>query len=242
MTQGHVVEPSEYRGVDHVCASDGQDALGLRVHSPCHVGMCNADGRYLVVGVKMCPPGFDGIGQHVLMGPSPNRPVDVRIRGGYGVRVEERDGQHGHTLVTGSEDPRDWLTLIIGEDVHASMCLAGGTEAQPAGAVVIARDEGHHGSGGKEPLEPFVEQGDGILGGHRSVVDVAGHDDQVDPVLGHLSGQPDQEGALVGFHRLAFEPASDVPVAGMDDLHGRVPLTSTHCQTGVSPSATPREE
>ena len=122
--------------------------------------------------------------------------------------------------------------------MHAAQGLTTRTEAEPAGAVVVAGDEHHLGAGRPDPVEAEVEQCDRVLGRLRPVVDVTGDEHEVDPVVGDSLRQPRQEGPLILVERLALEPPAEVPVARVDDPHVLAPYTSTDCQTGVSPTAT----
>jgi hypothetical protein len=117
--------------------------------------------------------------------------------------------------------------------MDSAQSLASRAETEPPGTVVVTRDHRHLGPGGANGVETPVEQAHGILGRQRTVVDVTGHHHQVDPLFGDKTGQPTEKGLLVILERLAFESATDVPVAGVNDPHGPVSCTRTDCQTGV---------
>ncbi len=87
------------------------------------------------------------------------------------------------------------------------------------GGVVVAAGEHDPGAGGGEPGEGLVGQPDRVDVRQRPVVDVAGDDDQVDPLGVDDLQQVVDVRRLVAEHALAVERPAEVPVGGVEDAH-----------------------
>ena len=85
--------------------------------------------------------------------------------------------------------------------------------------VVVAAGEHDPGPGRGQPGQGLVGEPDGVDVGQRPVVDVAGDDDEVDPLGVDDLEQVVDVGRLVREHPLPVERPAEVPVGGVEDAH-----------------------
>ena len=96
-----------------------------------------------------------------------------------------------------------------------------GERAESRSRIVIAGRGDDDRPGRPDPLERPGRDLNRFCRGHGAVVDVAGHDDCVDLVLGHQIGERGQHELLVRQQVLPVEGPADVPVRGVQQSHDR---------------------
>ena len=87
------------------------------------------------------------------------------------------------------------------------------------GRVVVAAGQDHLGTRGAQAHQRVVQQGHRVDGGQRPVVDIAGHQHDVDPLGRHDLDQVVQEASLGIVQPDPVEGPPQVPVRGVDQPH-----------------------
>ena len=92
-------------------------------------------------------------------------------------------------------------------------------EAQPSRRVMVAGGDDDLCTGVNDPLQGLREQGDGVGGGVGPVVDIAGHQDRLNPLRAHDLHQVVEVVRLRTKQSDTVERASQVPVRGVQQPH-----------------------
>ena len=104
--------------------------------------------------------------------------------------------------------------------MHAGGFEEGGAVAEAAEGVVVAGAEDDLHASAHEAGECLVEQGGAFGGGDGAVVDVAADEEGVDAFGVHVVEQFVDELLVFAGEGAAVEGAAEVPVGGVQDLHG----------------------
>ena len=177
--------------------------------------------------------GLERIDQHVLVRPVALRPVR-RFDGVIDEhRVEIGHGHDGHGLPSSFEDEGLRRLPGIGELVDARPRITTRTNAEADRRVMVARDQHDRCSGIDEAVQGVVQEREGLCGRLGTVVDIAGDDDEIDGLGRHKLGQPGHECPLVVLKGATVEATTDVPIAGVDDLHRACLMRDVHSCTPV---------
>ena len=117
-----------------------------------------------------------------------------------------------HRLRIGIEGPREMEPLGAEK--------AGG-EGQPLRAVVVPRDDEHrHATAPDQAVQSLVQEGHGLLGWDRTVVEVPGQNQGFGPGLpGHGHDLIQDVGLIIQQVGIA-EGLAQVPVGSMEEAHG----------------------
>ena len=192
---------------DVALALAGQSARDERVRQHDRPGARRAGGEVGADAVhRRRHHGLVGAGRQVPgAGEDVGLEVGDAVDGDRAVLVVE---QHGLVDATG-----------VGAQVDPGEVDQPGVEAEAAAGVVVARGDHHPCSGGAQPVKGLVGQLDGVDGGQCPVVDVAGHDHEIDLLgLDRLDQVVDVR-RLRGEEVLAVERPAQVPVGGVQDAH-----------------------
>ena len=104
--------------------------------------------------------------------------------------------------------------------MHAGGFEEGSAVAEAAEGVVVAGAEDDLHAGAHEAGECLVEQGGAFGGGDGAVVDIAADEEGVDAFGVHVVEQFVDELLMFAGEGAAVEGAAEVPVGGVQDLHG----------------------
>ena len=133
--------------------------------------------------------------------------------------------------------------------MHAGGFEEGSAVAEAAEGVVVAGAEDDLHAGAHEAGECLVEQGGAFGGGDGAVVDIAADEEGVDAFGVHVVEQFVDELLMFAGEGAAVEGAAEVPVGGVQDLHGFsmalrlvLRLTVRHSRFGTFRSAGTRAE
>ena len=219
-----------------VCAAGGVTAGGVAdccvAHDDDAVGACAA-------GASFCGVGADGVGD----GAEDGLVGGVYTEGG-GVEARREVGDGVDVYAQGAVGEFDGAGGVFdgGAQVHAGGFEEGCAVAEAAEGVVVAGAEDDVHAGAHEAGECLVEQGGAFGGGDGAVVDVAADEEGVDAFGVHVVEQFVDELLVFAGEGAAVEGAAEVPVGGVQDLHGfsmalRLVLRLTVRHSGAEPSA-----
>ena len=215
VAEGDVVDPVEQPGRHPGHPADADVALGLAGLAARHEGVRQHDGAGAGrAGREVAAYAVEGDGQRCLVGAHGQAP-----RLGQRQRVEEGEAVDGDRTVLvgqpdGGADPGG-----VGADEDAGGVDQPRAEPEPLRGVVVAAGQHDPGARARQPGQRLVGEPDGVDRRQRSVVDVTGDDDEVDPLGLDDLEQVVDVGRLVREHPLAVERPAQVPVGGVEDAH-----------------------
>ena len=207
-------------------------------------------------GVTFCGVGTDGVGDG-----AEDRLVGGVYAEGGGVEARREVGDDVDVYALGAVGEFDGAGGVFegGAQVHAGGFEEGGAVAEAAEGVVVAGAEDDLHAGAHEAGECLVEQGGAFGGGDGAVVDVAADEEGVDTFGVHVVEQFVDELLVFAGEGAAVEGAAEVPVGGVQNLHGfsmalRLVLRLTvrhlrfrphsgadaHAERGLRPQGAPR--
>ncbi len=155
------------------------------------------------------------LGQGSLVAAAAERP---RLEQRRGVEVGDRVDRHVSVLVGEHDGGADRGRVGADEDTCGVHQARAETEAPRAVVVAAAHHDAR--TGGGEPGERLVGQGDRVDVGEGTVVDVSRDHDHVDVLRGDDLEEVVDERTLVAQQVLAVEGPPQVPVGGVEDAHG----------------------
>ena len=231
VAEGYVVEAVEEGGGYPVDAADADVAFGVAAGcGVCAAGNVTAGGvadgcvahdddavGTFAAGVTFCGVGADGVGD----GAEDRLVGGVNAEGGgVKARREVGDGVDVHALGAVGEFDGAGGVFEAGAQVHAGGFEERGAVAEAAEGVVVAGAEDDVHASAHEAGECLVEQGGAFGGGDGAVVDVAADEEGVDTFGVHVVEQFVDELLVFTGEGAAVEGAAEVPVGGVQDLHG----------------------
>jgi hypothetical protein len=220
MAERDVVDAVEDAGRYEVDPADADVALAVAGHAATDEGVGEHD--------RADPGSQEEVGahpvhrraQHRLVADLPvGRPAEAELVPGH-LRLQVRDAVDRDLAVRVGEEDRLVEPVGLGAHVQPAGGQQLGEGAEPARGVVVAGSQHHLGARPAQSRDDAAEDRRGVCGGHRAVVDVAGHDDDVDALAGHDRCQSREHGFLLGEQVGAVQRPADVPVGGVQQPHG----------------------
>ena len=197
-------------------AADAQVALGLAHDSrtaACDEGMRGHERAHITLGGE--------IGAHALHGRVEHGRVRALGAEGFAVQVGLEIGdavRRERDSIDALDEERTPDVVDRRAQVQARLREQRPGEAEAGGGIVVARGDEHRARAGNAD-DRLLPQGDGGQGWHGAVVDIAGHDDQLDPLALDEPDEPHDEGALVLQDVYPVERPAQVPVGGVKHAH-----------------------
>ena len=168
-------------------------------------------------GVTFCGVGADGVGDGTEDGVMGGVYAEG---GGMEARREVGDGVDVYAQGAVSEFDGAGGVFEGGAQVHAGGFKEGGAVAKPAEGVVVAGAEDDLHAGAHEAGECLVEQSGAFGGGDSAVIDIAADEESINACGVHVVEQFVDELLVFAGKGAAVEGAAEVPVGGVQNLHG----------------------
>ena len=234
MPERQIIEPTarEQGGGDAVDPADGDAAFGFAGGGSRNEYVRHERRRKMRIAItsggEVAGDEFQGGAHHALMRP---RDAVVHTRlfqqqlqpGTRRIRIEIRQSVYGERLLPARDDNRIGERLDAASHVHVRTHQPR-TRTEPDRGVMVAgcNDDLQRipiDFETTEPVEHRVEQANRFGGRHGQVVHIARHAQHIHMLAFDQADQPLQRRALIVEQIDAFEPASDMPIGGVQHPH-----------------------